>query len=386
VPKNRDWYGTLGVRRVINAWGTLTRVGGSLMPPEVLDAMTGAAGAYVDLDELHVRAGEHLARALAVPAAFVTSGAAAGLALAAAACIAGDDAARMAALPDTAGLPHVIAMHRAQRNRYDQCLRVPGAAIREFGGADQTEPWELEAALGPDVAAIFYVAEYANARGSLPFETVVRIAAARGLPVIVDAAAELPPVENLWDFVRRGAALVVFSGGKDLRGPQASGLVLGRADLVRACRANSSPNQRIGRPMKAGKEEIVGLVAAVDRYLALDHAARMARWEDQVAAIVSAFEGVPSVRVRRVFPAEPGIQPTSIPRVYVDLIPPAPPAPAVMEALRAGDPSIVVGQSRSSLVINPQTLEDGEEQIVAARLREVLERAALNAHGASVRT
>jgi len=372
VSKNPDWYRALGVRRVINAWGTMTRIGGSLMPPEVLDAMAGAAAAYVDLDELHVRAGQHLARALDVPAAFVSSGAAAGLTLAAAACIAADDPARMAALPDTTGLPHVIVMHRAHRNRYDQCLRIPGAVIREFGGADQAEPWELETALNPEVAAVAYVAEYGTARGSLPLETVVRIAADHGLPVIVDAAAELPPVENLWDFLRRGAALAVFSGGKDLRGPQASGLVVGRSDLVGFCRANSNPNQRIGRPMKAGKEEIVGLVAAVDRYLALDHGARMARWENQVEAIVDALEGIPSARARRVFPSEPGIQPTSIPRVYVDLAPPAPDVSAVIQALRAGDPSIAVGQSRSSLVINPQMLEEGEERVVAARLREVL--------------
>ena len=385
MPSGRDWYGTLGVRRVINAWGTITRVGGSLMPPEVLDAMAGAAGAYVDLDELHVRAGEHLAQALDVPAVFVSSGAAAGLTLAAAACIAGDDPVRTAALPDTGGLPHIIVMHRAHRNRYDQCLRIPGAELREFGGADQPQLWELEAALGPDVAAVCYVAEYAAARGSLPLETVVRIAGGRAIPVVVDAAAELPPVENLWDFVRRGAALAVFSGGKDLRGPQASGLVLGRADLVQACRANSNPNQRIGRPMKAGKEEIVGLVAAVDRYLALDHGARMARWEGQVETIVAALDGAPGIRARRVFPAEPGIQPTAIPRVYVDTVPPGPEPAAIMEALRAGEPPIVASQSGQSLVINPHTLEEGEEQIVAARLREVLE-TLLSRHGASTRS
>ena len=373
MPRDRDWYGTLGVRRIINGWGTVTRIGGSLMPSEVLDAMADAATAYVDLEELHVRAGEHLAQALDVPAAFVSSGAAAGLALAAAACIAGDDPARTAALPDTAGLPHVIVMHRSHRNRYDQCLRIPGAVIREFGGAGQTDPWELETVLGPDVAAVAYVAEFANARGSLPFDMVARIAADRGLPVIVDAAAELPPVENLWDFVRRGAALVIFSGGKDLRGPQASGLIVGRADLVRGCRANSNPNQRIGRPMKAGKEEIVGLVAAVDRYLALDHGARMARWENTVEAIVGGLEGIPHARARRVCPSDPGIQPTSIPRAYVDLIPPAPEVSAVVRALQAGDPSIATGQFQSSLVINPQTLEDGDERIVVARLREVLE-------------
>ncbi|HLW60356.1 MAG TPA: aminotransferase class V-fold PLP-dependent enzyme [bacterium] len=369
-----DPYRSLGVRPLINAWGTLTRVGGSLMPAEVRDAMAAAAGAFVDLEDLHERAGAHLASLLGVPAAFVSSGAAAGLALASAACLAGDDPGRMAKLPDTTGLPHAIVIHRAQRNRYDQCLRLPGADLREFGGADRTEPWELAAALDADVVAVAYIAEFAEARGSLPFAEVVEIASRAGIPVLVDAAAELPPVENLWRFVQQGASLVVFSGGKDLRGPQATGLVLGREDLVRACRLHSNPNQRIGRPMKAGKEEIAGLVAAVERYLALDHAAEMARWESQVAFLLNALGDLPAASARRMCPAEPGIQPVGIPRVYIDLRPGAPAKEEVIGALREGDPAIVVGEHRAGLVLNPQTLQPGEEAIVASRLVDILSR------------
>ena len=372
VLRSPDPYAPLGVRRLINAWGTVTRVGGSLMPPEVLDAMAAAAHAFVDVNELHERAGDHLAGLLGVPEVFVSSGAAAGLALAAAACIAGEDPARMARLPDTGGLPHTIAIHRSHRNRYDQCLRLPGAVFAEFGGADRTEPWELEAVLTPEVVAVAFVAQFEDAGGSLPLQTVVRIASERNIPVIVDAAAELPPVENLWAFVQRGAALAIFSGGKDLRGPQASGLVAGRPDLVRACRLNSNPNQRIGRPMKAGKEEIVGLVAAVERYLALDHSAEAARWERQVAFLVDALRGIRGVAARRVCPADPGIQPVGIPRAYVDLRPDAPAKDAVMAALQDGDPAVVVGEHRGGVVLNPQTLAPGEEEIVALRLKQVL--------------
>jgi len=189
----------------------------------------------------------------------------------------------------------------------------------------------------------------------------------------VDAAAELPPVENLWAFIQRGAALAIFSGGKALRGPQASGLVAGRPDLVRGCRLNSNPHQRIGRPMKAGKEEIVGLVAAVERYLTLDHSADMARWERQVAFLVDAVQGIRGVAARRVCPADPGIQPVGIPRAYVDLHPDAPSTEAVMTALQSGDPAVVVGDHRGGLVLNPQTLEPGEEEIVALRLKQVLD-------------
>jgi uncharacterized pyridoxal phosphate-dependent enzyme len=342
------------------------------MPAEVLEAMSSAATSFVDLDELHDRAGEYLARKLRVPAVFVTCGAAAGLSLAAAACIAGEDPARMTRLPDTRGTPHGIAIHKCHRNRYDQSLRLAGARLREFGGADRTDPWELEAALDEDTIAVVYVAEYAGARGSLPLDVVIDVASRRGVPVIVDAAAELPPAENLWQFVHRGASLAVFSGGKDLRGPQASGLIVGRQDLVRACKANSNPNQFIGRPMKVGKEEIVGLVAAVDRYLALDHAAVMARWERQVDLLVRALSDVPGLRAKRVCPADPGIQPVGIPRVYVDWDPPLPPPHDVVRRLRTADPAVVVGERTTGLALNPQTLEEGEEEIVALSLRRVL--------------
>jgi D-glucosaminate-6-phosphate ammonia-lyase len=227
-------YEQLGVRRVINAYEHLTRLGGSIMDPEVLAAMTEASQWYIDLDQLQERVGQRIAARIGVEAAYVTGGAAAGLLISAAACIAGTDPARITRLPDTRGMRNEIVVERSHRNRYDHALRQVGATFVEYGYARGTEPWELEAAITPQTAAVAYCVTNATP-WSLPLPTVATIAHRHGLPVIVDAAAELPPAENLRRFVDEGGDLVVFSGGKGLRGPQPSGLILGRRDLIVAC-------------------------------------------------------------------------------------------------------------------------------------------------------
>lgn len=368
-----DLYGRLGVRKLVNAHGTLTRLGGSRLAPEVSAAMAEAARHFVDLDELLTASGTHVAALLGVEAAYISAGAAAGLVLAAAACVAGTDSARIHRLPDTRGLPNRVAVHRSHRNGYDQALRQAGVELVEFGWIKETFPWQLEAALDGQTVAIAYFAEFAGP-GSLPLEAVAEIARPRGLPVIVDAAAEVPPVENLRRFLDRGADLVVFSGGKALGGPQSSGLVLGRRDLIAACALNANPNYSIGRPMKAGKEEIAGLVTALERYLALDHTAEEARWEAMVACWVQELGAVPGLHVRRVCPVPPGVQPNTIPRAYVEWEEAAR-GLTVAEAvrrLREGEPAIAVGSTEGALVLNPQTLAPGEERLVAERIRELV--------------
>ena len=203
---------------------------------------------------------------------------------------------------------------------------------------------------------------------------MLEIAHAHGVPVIVDAAAELPPVENLAAYTKLGVDLTVFSGGKDLRGPQSSGLIVGRADLVEACMYHSAPNHSIGRGMKVGKEEIVGLVNAIEVYLAQDFTGEMAQWEAQVAAMIAEIDEPPRLTARRVCPSDPGIQPTGIPRVYVSwarerctLTP-----DEVKLALLEQEPRVSVGTTATELVLNPQMLRAGEEQTVARQVRRVL--------------
>lgn len=364
---------TLGVRRVINADARLTRLGGSLMPPAVRAAMDEAAGQYVDMFELQAAVGRRLAALTRNEAAFVSTGAAAGLFLAALACMVGDDLERIARLPSLEGCRDEIVIHTAHRIPYDQAVRLAGARLIPVGNVIQTFPWELEAAIGHRTAAVLFIAGEHLARGALPLSEVVAIAHARGVPVIVDAAAQLPPPENLWRFtVEQGADLAIFSGGKDLAGPQASGLVLGRADLVAACAAHASPNQRLGRPMKVGKEEMVGLLAAVELYLAQDHNARIARFEQIVAAWVDALDDGDGVQARRQFPNEAG-QPT--PRAVLTLDPArcGITGAELRRRLWEGDPRVAVAPAgEQGISLTPDTLEPGEELTVIEHIRRAL--------------
>lgn len=370
-----DPYSPLSVRKIINASGTLTRLGGARMDAEVTAAMAEAARSFVDLEELLAKSGEYVARLLGVEAAYICAGAAAGLAISAAACLAGSDPARIACLPDTLTaseprMPNKIAVHRSHRNGYDQGLRQSGAGLVEFGWIKETHPWQLEAALDEQTVAVAYFAEFAGP-GSLALESVVEIAHRRRLPVIVDAAAELPPASNLHHFNDLGADLVLFSGGKDIGGPQSSGLILGRRDLIQSCARNASPNYSLGRSMKAGKEEIAGLVTALERYLQQDEAARFARWEARVAYWVAELNALPGVRAWRALPQGPGIRPVTIPRAWVEWDSGMSPA-QVLEQLWSGEPPIAAGSLGSTLFLNPQTLEEGEEIVVVERLKEIL--------------
>lgn len=366
-------YERLGVKKVINAWGALTKMGGSLMEPEVLQAMSDAAGSFVDWNDLQEKAGAHVARLLSVEAAYISSGAAAGLTLSTAACVAGVDPARIRRLPDLAGMKNEVLVQRSHRNGYDHAVRAVGVTLVEYGLIKETYPWELENAITDRTAAIVHFVEFENYR-NLPLSRVIAIAKNVGVPVIVDAAAEIPPVDNLTRFSRMGADLVVYSGGKDIRGPQSSGLILGRADLIRACAANGSPNYSIGRGMKVGKEEIAGLVVALERYLAQDWQAEIDAWERMVAVVIERLCGLPGVKAYRVAPGDPGIQPNWIARAYVDwdegLVPLSP--EAMVSRLMQGDPAVAVGVTGTGIFINPHVLLPGEEEIVAQRMQEVL--------------
>jgi L-seryl-tRNA(Ser) seleniumtransferase len=367
-------YEELGVRPLINASATLTRLGGSIMPSEVVQAMVEASKHFVNLDELQRAVGERLAALTRNEAAYVSCGAAAGIVQATAACIAGTDPKAIQQLPDLTGLKNEVIIHKSHRNGYDHAVRQVGVKIVEIGYAGHTAPWELERAISDKTAAIFWFQGAMSGRGDLPLEQVIEIANRFNVPVVVDAAAQLPPVENLWRFTEMGAALAIFSGGKDLRGPQSSGLVVGRQDLIEAMRVNGSPNHSIGRPMKVGKEEMVGLLTAVKLYLQMDHEARASQDEEVVAGWCASLNQVAGVRAERSFPNEAG-QPLPRAKVVIDPAKSGLNRDQVVEQLNTGEPAIQVSQSGSdALYLNPMTLADGEEQIVLDRLLAILQR------------
>jgi L-seryl-tRNA(Ser) seleniumtransferase len=365
-----DVYTRLGVRPIVNARGMNTMASGSLMPKPVLDAMTEAAGAFVDMGELNALAGAHIARLVGVEGAHVTSGSAGGLLLAAAACIAGDDRERIARLPDTTGMRNEIVIQRCDRIPYDQALRMAGTVLVEVGSADACTPEALEAAIGPRTAALIYIVSPGLAEHGVGPERMVKIAHTHGLPVIVDAASTLPPVGHLRRWTEMGADLVILSGGKGIRGPQNTGLLVGRTDLIRAAAANGSPNSAVGRPCKVSKEAIVGLVAALELFLQEDHDAEWARHLDEGRRILGAAAGIAGVRARLEGDRTVWTSPTlllSIDPAVTGLTP-----EAVMDALRRGDPPIMVRVHRGELLVDPHCLRGDEASLVARRLREEL--------------
>ena len=370
-----DIYARLGVRPLINARGTHTRLGGTLMRPVVLEAMQQAAGAYVVLDELQDKASEVIARATGAEAGLVTGGAEAGLLIGTAAILAGTDPAKIAQLPDTTGMKNEAIIHRAHRNGYDHGVRAAGAKIVDIGYGGSTLPYQLQSAINERTALVMYLmSPWAN-QGVLSLAQTCEIAHAANIPVLVDAAAMLPPTTSLTRFIAEGADLVTFSGGKGLMGPQSSGILAGRADLIRAARLNGSPSHSVGRAAKAAKEDIVGLIVALEDYLQRDHEADTAFWRAQAEYMLARLRDFPGVaasylhdgrehpvpRVELVFGPETGID-----------------AHSLVLALEENDPRIFLfeptGPSAkpNSIVINTQTMQPGEEKLVAEALRSAI--------------
>jgi len=371
-------YEELGVRRVVNACGTMTLLGGSLIEPETLEAMNEAAESFVYMEELMEKAGEIIAEITGAEKGLVTSGAAAALAVAAAACMTGKDLAKIARLPDTTGMKNEIIIQRMHRNSYDACLRASGAKLVEVGHHTGTETWEVEAAINEKTAAIAYFV-FDPQPGVLPLEEVIKIGKKNDVPVIVDAAAELPPVENLRKFISMGADLVIFSGGKQIRGPNDSGILCGRKDLIEAASMIAFPHwfgwYSIGRTMKISKEQIVGLVVALKRLVSKDHDAEMKRWTRMAQYMAQELDKVPNVKARVVMPTM-GPRPLTIPRAEIHLDENALgiTVDEVLSKLRRGNPAVEVWRVPSQPIIhlNPQCLLDGQEKFVVKRLKEAL--------------
>ncbi|MCD6530426.1 aminotransferase class V-fold PLP-dependent enzyme [Candidatus Bathyarchaeota archaeon] len=371
-------YEELGVKKVINASGTLTDLGGSIMDEETIKAMNEAAKSFVYMNELMEKAGEIIAEVTGAEKGLVTSGAAASLALAAAACMTGKDLAKIARLPDTTGMKNEIIIQRMHRNPFDSCLRVSGAKLVEVGHQFGTKAWEVEAAINDKTAAIVHFV-FDPQPGVLPLEEVIKIGKKHDVPVIVDAAAELPPVENLRKFIAMGADLVLFSGGKQIRGPNDTGILCGRKDLVEAASMIAFPSSfgwfSIGRVMKVSKEQIVGLIVALKKFVNKDHDAEMKRWTEMAEYMARELDRVPNVSARVVIPRR-GPRPLVIPRAEVTLDEDAlgMSVEEVIDELRNGNPAIEVWRvpGEPKIHLNPQCLLDGQEELVVKRLKEIL--------------
>lgn len=391
-------YEQLGVRPIINACGTVTRLGGAPMTPEVLAAFEAAAQEWVSIEELQGAASRKIAEITGTDAGLVTSGSAGSLTLGAAAILTGHDLGRMEKLPHCDGFPNELIIAREQRSGYDHAIRASGARLVEVGfneivsnaGVRRTEAWEYEAAITENTAGIVYGIA---ADSHPPFEEVVAVARRHALPVLVDAAGEVPPRSNLKDIAARGADLVGFSGGKAIRGPQSTGILCGRRELISAAAVqmldmddhfdlwdppaslidksllNGHPRHGIGRALKVSKEEIVALLTALDLFASGAYDKELPRYRARLESIVKELTDT-SATCCIIDPADgerwPQLEITLDESTGESAF-------EICRALRAGSPPIYVGHGKLQtgiLGVNPMCVNDDQARIIGQRIRE----------------
>ena len=362
----RDYFRELGVRPFINAAGTYTAMTASLMPPEVMEAINYASKQYVMLDELHNRVGERIATLARAEAAMVTSGAASALTLGTAAVLTGTDRQKIADLPDLSRMKSEVIIQKAHRFGYERAVRNCGVRLVEVETRE-----DLERAVSDKTAMMLFYNNN-NKEGQIRDEEFVKLGLKHSIPTLNDAAADVPPLENLWKYTAMGFDLVAFSGGKGIRGPQSAGMLLGKKPLIAAARQNGSPNgNAIGRGMKVNKEEMVGMLAALELFVGKDHAREEREFErraDEIRKSAAAVTGVKAeVFVPEVANHVPHVRVTWDPSKGLK-------AATVVRAMQDGEPSIVIRAEEEALVIGVWMMQAGEEKIVARRLRQELEK------------
>ena len=364
APATRDYFKELGVRPFINAAGTYTDMTASLMPPEVMAAINYASKQFVPLTELHDRVGERIATLVKAEAAMVSAGAASAMTLGTAGVLTGGDAKKIVDLPNLAGMKSEVIMQKSHRFGYDHAVRNCGVKIVEVETAAQ-----LEAAVTPQTAMMLFYNNN-NSLGQIRDDAFVALGKKHGVVTMNDCAADVPPVENLWKYTAMGFDLVAFSGGKGIRGPQSAGLLLGRKDLIAAARANAAPNgNAIGRGMKVNKEEMVGMLAAIERFVKLDHAALDREYNRRANVILKSIAGIKGVTAAITVPEVAN----HVPHVQIKLDPAVTgiTGQEISKQLREGTPSIGV-RPGDELLIGVWMMQPGDDVVVARRLKDVL--------------
>lgn len=362
----RDVIRELGVRTFINAAGTYTSLTASLVPRPAWNAMTVASTTFCPLQDLHDAVGKRIAELAKSEAALVSAGAASALAIGTAGVVAGTDREKIRRLPDTRGMKNEVIVQKSHRNGYDHAVRNAGIRMIEVETVA-----ELESAVHSRTAMMFFLYS-ANNRGQIGYEEFAKLGKKHNVPTMIDAAADLPPVENLWKFTQAGFDLTIFSGGKGIKGPQSAGLLLGRKDLIEAGRMNSSPNSdSLGRISKVNKEEMVGMLVALEMFVNRDHKAVWKDWENRCNRIATYTRGVKGIKTEIKVPELSN----SVPHLHVnwDHAAVGKTPKDVAKELREGNPSIEVRpRAEDELVVAVWMLEPGEDRIVGRRLGQVL--------------
>lgn len=368
APPKRDFFKELGVTPVINAGVTMTFLSGSLMLPEVLEAINSTSHDFANMYELQDKVGARIAEMLHAEAAMVTSGASCAILLGTAAAITGTDKDKIKQLPNLPGPRPEVIMQKTHRYLFDQAVSTTGARIIEVEG-----PESMENAINSNtVMALFF---NAAEKSSITHEQFLKIAKKNSIPTFLDAAADVPPVENLFKFQKMGFDLVTFSGGKMIHGPQSAGILFGRKDLITAARLNHSPNEApIGRPMKVNKEEMFGMYAALKAYLEKDHRKEWDDWLQRAKHIGNQLETISTVKTKIVVDPGPA---NAFPSLHVtwDKTKIKTDPKDVLAALKSGTPSIVANRDNDTLVIGVVLLRPDQVDVVASRVKVILQQA-----------
>jgi L-seryl-tRNA(Ser) seleniumtransferase len=364
-PLARDFFKELGLRTFINAAGTYTSMTGSLMSNEVTSAISYGATEYVNLDELHDKVGERIAELLNCEYATVSSGAFGAMTIGLAGVMCGMDEKKVAQLPDTTGLKDEVIVQKAHDIGYTHALINTGAKIVQV-----TTAKELEKAINKKTAMLWFLNANTE-QGEIKWEEFITLGKKHGIPTFIDCAADVPPVENLYKFTKLGFDLVAFSGGKGIRGPQSAGLLLGRRKLIEAARLHTPPRgTTIGRGMKVNKEEVLGMMVALELYLAKDHKKEWELWESQIKLISDSALSVDGVETEIHVPPHANHVPSlrirwdeNIVKISKD---------DMRKQLRDGHPSIETVGNKEAVGITTWMMEPGQERIVARRVKEIL--------------
>ena len=365
VKLNRDYFKELGIRTFINAAGTYTSMTGSLMPKEVIDAINYGSLEYVNLDELQDKVGERIAELLECEYATVSSGCFGAMSIAMAGVMSGKDPKKIKQLPDTTGLRNEVILQESHTIGYAQALTNVGAKLVKVKTAE-----ELENAINEKTAMLWFLNANTD-RGDIKWEEFVSLGKKHNIPTFIDCAADVPPVDNLFKFTRIGFDMVAFSGGKGLRGPQSAGLLLGKKEFIEAARLHTPPRgETIGRGMKVNKEEVLGMLAALELYLSKDHQAEWKMWEDQIDLISESAKSVSGVETTIHVPPHANHVPSLKIRWDQSKVNISP--DNVRKILRDGSPSIETVGNKNEIGITTWMMVPGQEKIVAKKIKKIL--------------
>ena len=364
-PIARDFFKELGVRTFINAAGTYTSMTGSLMRKEVTDAINYGATEYVNLDELHDKVGDRIAQLLECEYATVSSGAFGAMTIGLAGVMCGMDTEKVAQLPDTTGLKDEVIVQEAHDIGYTHALINTGAKLVKVKTAK-----DLEKAINKNTAMLWFLNANTD-QGEIDREAFVALGKKHDIPTFIDCAADVPPVDNLFKFTKMGFDLVAFSGGKGIRGPQSAGLLLGKRKYIEAARLHTPPRgTTIARGMKVNKEEVLGMLAALEVYLAKDHKKEWELWENQIKLISDSALSVKGVETEIHVPPHANHVPSlritwdeNVVKITKD---------EMRKRLREGHPSIETVGGKEEVGITTWMMEPGQERTVAQRVKEVL--------------